>query len=384
MMLAATLVAILATPAMRWLRLTLPVALVIFGFLGSELVVWAGRDTGLRWPFVADLTLLALIPLVIFDAAYRLRWQPLQSQAGAISLLIGPLWFVALGITAIILYFFMNHPTGVPWLAAWLAACILAATDPGPLFRYISLRDQVTLEGETLGSDTAALVGFAILVEAAQGGMVTFSDGARLLAIAVVGGAVLGVLMGTLLWALVALVSDSVTRSMGSVCLVYFGYVFGETGMGVSGVVALVPAAIMVRLAEERYPPAAGSLGDTWQLLATMASTVLFLLLGATVTVDMFQERWLAMVFGIVAVVLSRGLVSWLIPRPWLPPGGRSVIFCGGLRGTVVVALALMLPTQLPYWWTIQSIAYGVVLFTLFIQLPFAVTQFSGRQGLIK
>ena len=113
-------------------------------------------------------------------------------KPGVITLLIGPLWFVALAITAMILYFFMNHPTGFPWLAAWLAACILTATDPGPLFRYISLRDQVTLEGETLGSDTAALVGFAILVEAAQGGMVALSDGARLLAIAAVGGGCVG------------------------------------------------------------------------------------------------------------------------------------------------------------------------------------------------
>jgi CPA1 family monovalent cation:H+ antiporter len=40
----------------------------------------------------------------------------------------------------------------------------------------------------------------------------------------------------------------------------------------------------------------------------------------------------------------------------------------GGVRGTVTLALALSLPLSLDYWYTIQSIAYGVVLFTLFVQ----------------
>lgn len=36
----------------------------------------------------------------------------------------------------------------------------------------------------------------------------------------------------------------------------------------------------------------------------------------------------------------------------------------------VTLALALALPTSLDYWWTVQSMAFGVVLFTLFVQAP--------------
>jgi CPA1 family monovalent cation:H+ antiporter len=42
----------------------------------------------------------------------------------------------------------------------------------------------------------------------------------------------------------------------------------------------------------------------------------------------------------------------------------------GSLRGAVVLALSLSLPPELPYWWTIQSIAFGVVIFSLFVQAP--------------
>jgi CPA1 family monovalent cation:H+ antiporter len=45
-------------------------------------------------------------------------------------------------------------------------------------------------------------------------------------------------------------------------------------------------------------------------------------------------------------------------------------MYMGGLRGAVVLALSLSLPVDLPYWWTIQSIAFGVVIFSLFVQAP--------------
>jgi CPA1 family monovalent cation:H+ antiporter len=40
----------------------------------------------------------------------------------------------------------------------------------------------------------------------------------------------------------------------------------------------------------------------------------------------------------------------------------------GGLRGAVTLAPSL--PTSLNYWWTIQSMAFGVVMFPLFVQAP--------------
>jgi len=48
----------------------------------------------------------------------------------------------------------------------------------------------------------------------------------------------------------------------------------------------------------------------------------------------------------------------------------RSVLFWGGYRGAITIALSLSLPLELKYWFTIQSIAYGVVLFSLFFQAP--------------
>ncbi len=48
----------------------------------------------------------------------------------------------------------------------------------------------------------------------------------------------------------------------------------------------------------------------------------------------------------------------------------QTVVYWGGLRGAVTLALALSIPVELPYGWMVQSIAFGVVLFSVFIQAP--------------
>jgi CPA1 family monovalent cation:H+ antiporter len=98
--------------------------------------------------------------------------------------------------------------------------------------------------------------------------------------------------------------------------------------------------------------------------------------MGVTITTDMFTERWLAILIGIAAVIIARAagvfgvypLLSAGKVVDAIPYASRSILFWGGLRGAVTLALALSLPTSLDYWWTIQSIAFGVVLFTLLAQ----------------
>ena len=113
-----------------------------------------------------------------------------------------------------------------------------------------------------------------------------------------------------------------------------------------------------------------------WGLLGHIAESTIFLLAGITITLLMFTEQWLAIVIGIIAVVIARiVMVFGTFPILHIVPGvdavplkQQVVLAWGGVRGTVTLALALSLPLTLDYWYTIQSIAYGVVLFTLFVQ----------------
>ena len=112
-------------------------------------------------------------------------------------------------------------------------------------------------------------------------------------------------------------------------------------------------------------------------MTGNIAHAVVFIIMGATVTLSMLEERWLAMLIAIATVLLARaasiyGTVSMLglLQKDPVDLRSQTVMVWGGLRGAVALALALSIPVTLDYWWTIQSIAFGVVLFTLFIQAP--------------
>jgi CPA1 family monovalent cation:H+ antiporter len=80
---------------------------------------------------------------------------------------------------------------------------------------------------------------------------------------------------------------------------------------------------------------------------------------------------------AVVAVLIARAVaVFGLLSLPLgkrdvrVPVIEQTVVVWGGLRGGVALALVLSLPFELESWFTLQSMAYGVVLFTLLVQAP--------------
>ncbi len=114
-----------------------------------------------------------------------------------------------------------------------------------------------------------------------------------------------------------------------------------------------------------------------WKVLSHAANVSVFLIMGAVITVEKLEQRWLAMLIAIFSLTLARAIsvygvlvVFALFKNLRVSLTGQTVLVRGGLRGAVTLALALSLLTSLDYWWTVQSIAFGVVMFSLFIQAP--------------
>ena len=89
---------------------------------------------------------------------------------------------------------------------------------------------------------------------------------------------------------------------------------------------------------------------------------------------NMFTDQWLAMLIAIPAALIARACavgVCGLITTPLkhgVGPAWQILLFWGGLRGAIAVALVLSLPVELPYWYTIQAMVFSVVLFSLLVQ----------------
>jgi CPA1 family monovalent cation:H+ antiporter len=73
-----------------------------------------------------------------------------------------------------------------------------------------------------------------------------------------------------------------------------------------------------------------------------------------------------------VAIIIFAGAgpLSRLPGQRRLNLADQNLMLWGGIRGAVAIALALSLSIELPYWYTIQSMVYGVALFSLVFQAP--------------
>ena len=196
------------------------------------------------------------------------------------------------------------------------------------------------------------------------------------------GGASTGLVVGLLFGYLQARVKQRVLAGVMSLVVAYGSYLLAEYLM-VSGVMSTLVAALSFSAVSHRFGGNADSEQtgtedkSLWDMLSYVANVSVFLIVGAVITLEMFEQRWLAMLIAIVALLVARAisvygvlLIFSSINKLKVPLAAQTVMVWGGLRGAVTLALALSLPTSVDYWWTIQSIAFGVVVFSLFVQAP--------------
>jgi CPA1 family monovalent cation:H+ antiporter len=113
-----------------------------------------------------------------------------------------------------------------------------------------------------------------------------------------------------------------------------------------------------------------------WEFGAFFVNSILFLLIGLTIHVQVLLTHWQPILAAIAAVLLARSLsVFGLIPLLNRLSGARSiswqwqsVLVWGGLRGALSMALALSLPKTFPERPLLIAMVFGVVLFSLLVQ----------------
>lgn len=381
---AMLLLAVIAEPLARLLRLPFSALLVLIGFAGSELLVANGIDTGLRWQQFNYLILHVFVPILVFESAFNMKARVLLKNLLPVLLLAIPLMLLAAGITAAAVYYGIGHPSGFPWVAALLCGVIVSATDPVAvvaLFKQLGAPDRLTalLEGESLFNDATAIVMFTLLVAAATSGeTLQVSTATPAFIYTFVGGIAAGALCGAVGAGLYRFFNTAILRAIITIISAYLAFYLAEHVLHVSGIVAVLLAGLLLGESHRRHTKAEAFAGELWELLAYCCNALLFLLAGVTITWQMFESHWLAMIIGIAAAVGARALIMYgllpfcahILPGERISGPSRTVMMWGGLRGAVSLALALSLPTTLTGWYSVQSIVYGVVLFTLFVQAP--------------
>jgi CPA1 family monovalent cation:H+ antiporter len=387
LMFGILLAAVLSKPLARLPWISLPVALVLLGFVSSEIWVAFGMDTGLRWQILRDLVFYLLLPILIFEAAINVDTRWLRREAVLIGLLSVPLLLVAAGLAAGVIQLLMGASRGGSWALALLIGSMICATDPAMISGVLgrnggARRVEQILEGESLINDATAITLFVMisgLLVAPEVEISAWAVAGRFLLI-LLGGAAIGVILGWLLDLVIAPADDKVLSTSATLVLAFSSFWIGEHLLGLSGVVATLTAGLTVawRQRKHRSEEDIAFALDSWQILGFCANAMLFFAVGMSITVQMFQDHWLAMGVGVVAALVSRAAIVFLGVGPVsrlrvvekLSFSEQNLVIWGGIRGAVAIALALSLSIDIPHWYTIQSAVYGVALFSLVVQTP--------------
>ena len=385
LLLAAAGLLVVAT----FIRIPYPILLVLGG-LGLSFVPGI---PAIELP--PDLVLVAVLPPLLYGAAFFTSLRDLRENAGAISLLaVGLVLVTMLAVAAV-----AHELIGLDWPEAFVLGAIVSPTDPTAATSIserlgLPRRLVALVEGEALVNDGTALVAYKFGVVAVVSGTFSLLDASGSFVLNVIGGIGIGLGVGYLVRQLRRRLDDPPIEITISLLTGYFAYL-PAIAAGVSGVLAVVTVGIYMGWHTPELTSVQTRLQGiaVWEILFFLMNALLFGLVGLQlpVIVDALGGSSRASLVGyaaaVTAVVIGARFL-WVVPGTYLtalyrrrrgrpiPAPGRASIVLGwsGMRGAVSLAAALAIPfttdagTAFPNRDLIIFLTFGVILGTLVLQ----------------
>jgi monovalent cation:H+ antiporter, CPA1 family len=335
----------------------------------------------------SDVILLVLLPPLLFEAALQTDIRAFERTLPLVVVLAVP------GVIAstVLVGLVIAWVTPLSIWPALLFGALIAATDPVSVvatFRQLGVPIDLStmVEGKSLFNDGTALVLSSVLLGAAKTGHFAAGTAALSFVWAIAGALLIGAAFGFALSQATRLLDDPPVETTLSTVLAYGSYLVADQ-LGVSGAVAVVVAGLIYGTYGRRIGLSAESkhlLEEFWDYTGFLANAVLFVLIGIDIHLSALRGQigWIAV--AVVAVLASRALMVYTLTAvthrcTW---AYGHVLFWGGLRGGVALAIALSLPAAVPGVSLIQALTFGVVLFTILIQ-GLTIDPLVARLGLV-
>ena len=336
----------------------------------------------LLFQLTPDLVLFLFLPALIFESAVNLNARLLLKDLAPVMVLA----ILALLISTAIIGAGLWLALDIPILLALLFGALISATDPVAviaLFKELGAPARLTIlvEGESLLNDATAIVAFKIILGLILGGTLTMSavgsaglDFFLVFFGGILVGTVLGIILSEIMYRLHVGISSYLIMS---IVLAYSCFVIAEHNLHVSGVMAVVAAGISLALfGVSRIPQAATHLlRETWEVLVLVCNSLLFLLVGLSVNVNQLVTHLDEILIAILLMLVARAAgIYTLVPAtvsifklPHVTVGERHVMWWGGLKGGLAIAIVLSIPENLAGRDLLLNLTLGVVVFTLLV-----------------
>ena len=359
--------------AARRIRLPYTVGLVIAGAVMSAL----GLLTG--YPLTKEMIFRLLLPPLIFEAAFFIHWKELKKDMAPVLVLASVGVMLAAGIAGVGLTLLFHWPLEI----SLLFGALIAATDPVSviaMFKEMKIEGRLRLlvESESLFNDGVAAVLFSLLLLSAGGTALTGSVVLSSLLREVGGGLLCGGAVAGLALFLAGRTDDHLIELTFTTVAAFGSFLLAEH-FHCSGVLAVLTAGMMIGnlghigAITDRGHEAVGAF---WEFAAFLANSIVFLLIGirehkeGAGLLEHFDIIGAAILVSLVGRAFAVYVLSACFSKSKykIPATHQHILFWGGLKGALSLALAIGLPDELPFRAEIVSAAFGVVAFSIIVQ----------------
>ncbi len=379
--------------AINYLFLKLPSSIGILvvallaslGVMGFDLVFPTLRaadaiQTIVRDIEFSDALLEGMLGLLLFAGALHVKISDLRKQAWVVLLMAT----LGVAISTTIVGYGFSWITGAPLIVALVFGALITPTDPVAVLgvlREANLRKslETKIAGESLFNDGVAYVVFLIIAGLAFPSGENHSEGVMgavtLFVQEAIGGAVLGAILGYLVFQVMKRIDDYSLEVLLSLGLAFGGYELAIY-LHTSGPIMAVVAGLFIGDVGMKHGMSEQTrlyLNKFWELIDEILNAILFLLIGIEVFAVTFSGNAIWGGILCIALALFARAAAVTIPIILLKPF-RSftsdvipIMTWGGLKGGISVALALALPES-EWKPIILTATYMVVIFSIIVQ----------------
>ena len=336
-----------------------------------------------------DVILYILLPPLVYEASMDMELKLLRNNLFPILLLA----IAGLVISTFLIGALMFWLTPLLLIPALVFGALISATDPVAviaIFRELKVPAHlsVLMDGESLFNDATAIVMFQVMLGLGAAAALTGPD---IFLIALdflrifLGGTVVGAICGCLTsWLATSNKDDRITQITLSIVTAWGSFVLADHYLKLSGVMACVSAGLVSGYFARNNlsRTIARSAQRWWHQASFLANSYVFLMLGLQEEILLRRAAddklvWSTLILGVIIVLLARACIIYgLIPSHnttadktrQIPLSEQTIMFWGGLRGAVPMALVLSLPPDFPQRNTLFNLTQTIILWTLLIQ----------------
>ena len=334
--------------------------------------------------FGKELVLFVLLPPLLFQGALHLQLDRLKKH------IIPVMAFATVGVlisTLIIGFLMYQFSVFDSLLIAMLFGALICTTDPVSvlaifkMFKTMPTDLKYLVEGESLFNDGTGVVVFFIVLELiATGNSFELMPAITQFLKVALGGTLIGVGTGFIVYHILKHLNDRLLEN--TICLVacYGSFCFAES-MHLSGVIAVVCCGLLIGNYGRQFAMNSSTnrtVVNFFESIDFIINSMLFILIGLelrAIPLSDILNHLGGILIGIIVVLFGRAAVVYPLffatrnigmerPAAW-----AHILFWGGLRGSIPIALLLGLPNTIealtPYRSTLLVIGFGVVCFSL-------------------